>query len=152
MLSWKTRPHPPRGNPLPSPSRLECDSDAYILYPLLSISPIGETLTRVEIRIHTNVVPYVIHILRCAMFLLTQGSDSEVTVQQSARDGYSVTVKRKDDGNVPQYRTQLSLVEAAQYCANLRNDGVKVPARFVIDFLQMALDSVVTVVEAGATE
>ena len=86
------------------------------------------------------------------MFLLTQGSDSEVTVQQSARDGYSVTVKRKDDGNVPQYRTQLSLVEAAQYCANLRNDGVKVPARFVIDFLQMALDSVVTVVEAGATE
>lgn len=86
------------------------------------------------------------------MFLLTQGSDSEVTVQQSARDGYSVTVKRKDEGNVPQYRTQLSLVEAAQYCANLRNDGVKVPARFVIDFLQMALDSVVTVVEAGAAE
>jgi hypothetical protein len=86
------------------------------------------------------------------MFLLTQGSDSEVTVQQSAREGYSVTVKRKDDGNVPQYRTQLSLVEAAQYCANLRNDGVKVPARFVIDFLQMALDSVVTVVEAGAAE
>jgi hypothetical protein len=86
------------------------------------------------------------------MFLLTQGSDSEVTVQQSAREGYSVTVKRKDDGNVPQFRTQLSLVEAAQYCANLRNDGVKVPARFVIDFLQMALDSVVTVVEAGAAE
>ena len=86
------------------------------------------------------------------MFLLTHGSDSEVTVQQSAREGYSVTVKRKDDGNVPQYRTQLSLVEAAQYCANLRNDGVKVPARFVIDFLQMALDSVVTVVEAGAAE
>jgi len=86
------------------------------------------------------------------MFLLTQGSDSEVTVQQSAREGYSVTVKRKDDGNVPQFRTQLSLVEAAQYCANLRNDGVKVPARFVIDFLQMALDSVVTVVAAGAAE
>ena len=86
------------------------------------------------------------------MFLLTQGNDSEVTVQQSAKNGYSVTVKRKDDGNVPQYQTGLSLVEAAQHCANLRNDGVKVPARFVIDFLQMALDSVVTVYEAGAAE
>ena len=86
------------------------------------------------------------------MFLLTQGNDSEVTVQQSAKHGYSVTVKRKDDGNVPQYRTQLSLVEAAQYCANLGNDGVKIPARFVIDFLQMALDSVVTVFNSDAVE
>ena len=86
------------------------------------------------------------------MFLLTQGNDSEVTVQQSAKHGYSVTVKRKDDGNIPEYRTGLTLVEAAQHCANLRNDGVKVPARFVIDFLQMALDSVVTVYEAGVAE
>lgn len=86
------------------------------------------------------------------MFLLTNGGDSEVTVQQSARDGYSVTVKRKDEVGVPQYRSQLSLVEAAQYCANLRNDGVKIPARFVIDFLQMALDSVVTVFNADALE
>jgi hypothetical protein len=86
------------------------------------------------------------------MFLLTQGNDSEVTVQQSAKHGYSVTVKRKDDGNVPEYQTGLSLVEAAQYCANLRNDGVKIPARFVIDFLMMALDSIVTTFDAGATE
>lgn len=86
------------------------------------------------------------------MFLLTQGNDSEVTVQQSAKHGYSVTVKRKDDGNVPEYQTGLSLVEAAQYCANLRNDGVKLPARFVIDFLMMALDSIVTTFDAGATE
>ena len=86
------------------------------------------------------------------MFLLTQGNDSEVTVQQSAKHGYSVTVKRKDDGNVPEYQTGLSLVEAAQYCANLRNDGVKIPARFVIDFLLMALDSIVTTFDAGATE
>lgn len=80
------------------------------------------------------------------MFLLTQGNDSEVTVQQSVKHGYSVTVKRKDDGNVPEYQTGLSLVEAAQHCANLRNDGVKVPARFVIDFLMMALDSIVTTI------
>jgi len=86
------------------------------------------------------------------MFLLTQGNDSEVSVQQNAKTGYSVTVKRKDDGNVPEYQTGLSLVEAAQYCANLRNDGVKIPARFVIDFLQMALDSVVLVFDAEATE
>lgn len=86
------------------------------------------------------------------MFLLTQGNDSEVTVQQSAKHGYSVTVKRKDDSNVPEYQTNLSLVEAAQYCANLRNDGVKLPARFVIDFLMMALDSIVTTFDAGATE
>jgi len=86
------------------------------------------------------------------MFLLTQGNDSEVTVQQSAKHGYSVTVKRKDDGNVPEYQTGLSLVEAAQYCANLRNDGVKIPARFVIDFLMMALDSIVTTFDAGAAE
>jgi len=86
------------------------------------------------------------------MFLLTQGNDSEVSVQQNAKSGYSVTVKRKDDGNVPEYQTGLSLVEAAQYCANLRNDGVKIPARFVIDFLQMALDSVVLVFDAEATE
>lgn len=86
------------------------------------------------------------------MFLLTQGNDSEVTVQQSAKHGYSVTVKRKDDGNVPEYQTGLSLVEAAQYCANLRNDGVKVPARFVIDFLMMALDSIVTTFDTEAAE
>ena len=86
------------------------------------------------------------------MFLLTQGNDSEVTVQQSAKHGYSVTVKRKNDGNVPEYQTGLSLVEVAQYCANLRNDGVKIPARFVIDFLMMALDSIVTTFDAGATE
>jgi hypothetical protein len=86
------------------------------------------------------------------MFLLTQGNDSEVTVQQSAKHGYSVTVKRKDDGNVPEYQTGLSLVEAAQYCANLRNDGVKIPARFVIDFLMMALDSIVTTFDTEAAE
>lgn len=86
------------------------------------------------------------------MFLLTQGNDSEVTVQQSAKHGYSVTVKRKDDGNVPEYQTGLSLVEAAQYCANLRNDGVKIPARFVIDFLMMALDSIVTTLDAEVAE
>lgn len=86
------------------------------------------------------------------MFLLTHGNDSEVTVQQSAKHGYSVTVKRKDDGNVPEYQTGLSLVEAAQYCANLRNDGVKIPARFVIDFLMMALDSIVTTLDAEVAE
>jgi hypothetical protein len=86
------------------------------------------------------------------MFLLTQGNDSEVTVQQSAKHGYSVTVKRKDDGNVPEYQTGLSLVEAAQHCANLRNDGVKLPARFVIDFLMMALDSVVATIGAEVAE
>jgi len=86
------------------------------------------------------------------MFLLTQGNDSEVTVQQSAKHGYSVTVKRKNDGNVPEYQTGLSLVEAAQYCANLRNDGVKIPARFVIDFLMMALDSIVTTFDSEAAE
>jgi hypothetical protein len=86
------------------------------------------------------------------MFLLTQGNDSEVTVQQSAKHGYSVTVKRKDDGNVPEYQTGLSLVEAAQYCANLRNDGVKLPARFVIDFLMMALDSIVASVGVEVAE
>jgi len=75
------------------------------------------------------------------MFLLSQGNDSELTVQQSATAGYSVTVKRKDED--PAYVTNLSLVEAAQHCANLRNDGVKVPARFVIDFLMLALDSVI---------
>lgn len=86
------------------------------------------------------------------MFLLTQGNDSEVTVQQSAKHGYSVTVKRKDDGNVPEYQTNLSLVEAAQYCANLRNDGVKLPARFVIDFLMMALDSIVATIGTEVAE
>lgn len=83
------------------------------------------------------------------MFLLTQGNDSEVTVQQSAKHGYSVTVKRKDEGNVPVFQAELSLVEAAQHCANLRNDGVKIPARFVIDFLMMALDSIVTTFEVS---
>jgi hypothetical protein len=84
------------------------------------------------------------------MFLLTQGNDSEVTVQQSATAGYSVTVKRKDED--PAYVTNLSLVEAAQHCANLRNDGVKVPARFVIDFLMLALDSIVCFVDADGEE
>jgi hypothetical protein len=86
------------------------------------------------------------------MFLLTQGNDSEVTVQQSAKHGYSVTVKRKDNDNVPEYQTGLSLVEAAQYCANLRADGVKLPARFVIDFLMMALDSVVATIGTEVAE
>lgn len=81
------------------------------------------------------------------MFLLTQGNDSDITVQQSAKYGYSVLVKCKDDVTVPSIQSGLSLVEAAQYCANLRNDGIKVPARFVIDFLMMALDSVVTTLE-----
>lgn len=81
--------------------------------------------------------------MRCiGMYLLTTGNDSEISVQQNATAGYSVTVKRK--GEEPAYVTSLSLVEAAQHCANLRNDGVKVPARFVIDFLMLALDSIVS--------
>jgi hypothetical protein len=84
------------------------------------------------------------------MYLLSTGNDSEISVQQNATAGYSVTVKRKNED--PAYVTNLSLVEAAQHCANLRNDGVKVPARFVIDFLMLALDSIVCFVDADGEE